>query len=448
MTTLVDGEDAWLPQQVRNIFATWGARTDDRLRALSDAAFALYLGDYDAHLDDLSDMALARGLDPMAVQAALANASERAADRSTGIRQQKDGSLGENPKPEETAVRFFLRTFDELTSAPIVEYAVKGLFPRRGLAIVWGPPKCGKSFWVFTVMMHVALGRDYRGHRVQKGEIVYLALEGVAGFADRATAFRQRFLDPDETVPAFNLCGTSLDLIKDHKKLIADIKQQKANPTAVILDTLNRSLVGSEGKDEDMAAYLRAAEAIQAAFNCLVVIIHHCGVSGDRPRGHTSQTGAADVQIAVKKDGAGNVIATVELAKDMAEGATFASRLEVVELGIDQDGDPITSCAVMPVDDIIVAKPMQKGQSMTKAAKIAHKALKLAITAHGVVPPADDHIPAFTKTVTIEEWREHAYKLGISTGEDRAQRKAFQTATTSLIGGGHAGVWDGQAWPL
>ena len=35
---------------------------------------------------------------------------------------------------------------------------------------------------------------------------------------------------------------------------------------------------------------------------------------------------------------------TVEYMKDGAEGDTIVSRLENVEVGIDEDGDPITSC--------------------------------------------------------------------------------------------------------
>jgi hypothetical protein len=31
-------------------------------------------------------------------------------------------------------------------------------FPRVGLILVWGPPKCGKSFWTFDTVMHIALG--------------------------------------------------------------------------------------------------------------------------------------------------------------------------------------------------------------------------------------------------------------------------------------------------
>jgi hypothetical protein len=33
-----------------------------------------------------------------------------------------------------------------------------------------------------------------------------------------------------------------------------------------------------------------------------VVIVHHCGIEGTRPRGHSSLTGAADAQLAVKRD--------------------------------------------------------------------------------------------------------------------------------------------------
>ena len=68
----------------------------------------------------------------------------------------------------------------------------------------------------------------------------------------------------------------------------ASILAQCPKPAAVAIDTLNRSLAGSESSDEDMAAYIRAADAIRDAFNCAVVIVHHCGHEGTRPRGHLS----------------------------------------------------------------------------------------------------------------------------------------------------------------
>src|SRR4029077_17636631 len=60
-------------------------------------------------------------------------------------------------------------------------YLVKGIIPREGLVVVWGPPKCGKSFWTFDVAMHVALGWEYRGKRVQPGTVCYIACEGERG---------------------------------------------------------------------------------------------------------------------------------------------------------------------------------------------------------------------------------------------------------------------------
>ena len=47
-------------------------------------------------------------------------------------------------------------------------YLVKGLLPDSGLAVIWGPPKCGKSFWTMDIAFHVALGWEYRGRRVQQ----------------------------------------------------------------------------------------------------------------------------------------------------------------------------------------------------------------------------------------------------------------------------------------
>src|SRR5262249_1054431 len=85
-------------------------------------------------------------------------------------------------------------------------------------------------------------------------------------------------------------------------------------------------------------------------FECLVVIVHHCGVEGTRPRGHTSLTGAADAQVAVKRSAAGNVVATVEWMKDGPEGAEIVSRLSPISIGRNGEGDHVTACPAEPAD--------------------------------------------------------------------------------------------------
>jgi hypothetical protein len=234
----------------------------------------------------------------------------------------------------------------DLTQRP---YLVKGVIPNAGLTVVWGPPKCYKSFGATDIALHIALNWEYRGLKVRQAPVVYVALEGQRGFPDRIEAFKRQH--GVSTAP-FYLLATSLDLVKKCDQLIASIRAQLGEtlPGAVFLDTLNRSLVGSESKDEDMAAYLSAAEKVAAQLSCAVIIVHHCGIDASRPRGHTSLTGAVESQIKVERPDDYTVIMTVEYAKDFEEGTKIVSRLEKVILGIDADGDKCTSLAVLPVD--------------------------------------------------------------------------------------------------
>lgn len=258
-----------------------------------------------------------------------------------------------NERLAEPPHRIELVPFDQIRVGTERRYRVKELIPMVGLALVWGPPKCGKSYWLFDLSLHVALGWDYCGLKVQQGSVVFCSFEGQHGLPARVEAFRQERMSGYDGGPVpFYLERLTLDLVKDHRELIAAIRRALGDvpPAVVVLDTLNRSLAGSENSDEDMSAYIGAADAIRAAFDCAVCIVHHCGVDGTRPRGHTSLTGAIDVQISVKRSLGGNV-AEVELAKDGKEGRQIHFKLESVEVGRDLDGEPITSCYVSPQDE-------------------------------------------------------------------------------------------------
>src|SRR5262245_31982088 len=232
--------------------------------------------------------------------------------------------------------KFQLVLFDVLKPSNDRPYLVKGLIPRVGLTVLWGPPKCGKSFWAFDVAMHVALGWPYRDRRTSQGSVVYCSFEGAEGFKARAEAFRQRHLSDDHDSVPFYLMPTRANLPVDHAELIRAIEAEDIAPAAVVLDTLNRSIEGEEN-DKNMGAYVKAADAIREAFNCAVIIVHHCGIDGTRPRGHTSLTCAADAQQACNRDQAGNVEVKVEYMKDGPDGDIVVSRLEQVTVGEDED---------------------------------------------------------------------------------------------------------------
>jgi hypothetical protein len=85
---------------------------------------------------------------------------------------------------------------------------------------------------------------------------------------------------------------------------------------------------------------------------------------------------------------------------------------------------------------------------MPKGAQIALRALAEAIDEVGNLMPASNHIPARTKTVTFEQWRNHSYRRGISaSNEPRAKQQAFKRASEYLIGEEHVEAWDNQVWP-
>lgn len=252
--------------------------------------------------------------------------------------------------------RVELIPFDQICLGTEPRYLVQGIIPRAGLIVVYGPPKSGKSFLTFDMVMQVALGRQYRGRPTRQGAVIYAAFEGQDGIRARVEAFRQRHLSEEATGVPFYLQPLRLDLVMDVQALIAGIREtlQAVMPIAIVLDTLNKSLHGSENSDEDMGAYVRAADALRETFDCAVIIVHHSGLEGSRPRGHTSLTGAADAQLAVKRDPVGNVLMTVEWMKDGPEGETITSRLESVEVGMDSAGQAITSCVVVPAEPVTV----------------------------------------------------------------------------------------------
>ena len=115
-----------------------------------------------------------------------------------------------------------------------------------------------------------------------------------------------------------------------------------------------------------MANYIAAAEAIQAAFGCVVVIVHHHGIDDSRPRGHTSLRGAVDTLLKVTRDEKNNIVVEIEEMRDGPEGALLASRLVVVGVGEDNAGRPLTSAVVEPNEAALRSDGHQPMPKLTK----------------------------------------------------------------------------------
>jgi hypothetical protein len=345
--------------------------------------------------------------------------------------------------------RFKLIHFDDIEVNTEAAYLVKGLIPRGGMTVVWGPPKCGKTFFVSDLALHIALGWEYRGRRVKQGRVVYLVLEGSRGFKARIAAFKIKYMETYSGPPVpFYVIDVPVKLAADHRHLIDAIKAQLGDdlPALVVIDTLNRALSGSESSDADMGAFVQAADTIRADMNCAVIVVHHCGWETSRMRGFSGLPGALDAELGVTRNEAKEITTEVLRMKDGPEGDILHSKLEPVDLGDDEDGDPITACVIVPIEG---SSGQGKSKGLTGDAAKALAALHEILDEKGAIPPTDQYIPPNTKAVAKDQWKEHALKRGFGAArENEATRKAFNRAFDKLHQLNRIGVSGPYVWPI
>ena len=140
---------------------------------------------------------------------------------SNGQHKQKDP--GSNDAPNTDAgnsprrFRFKLVSFADLRPGPEPLYLVDELIPVAGLVDVWGKAKCYKSFWCLDLMLHVAMGWEYRDRYVRQGAVVYCAFEGAHGYKKRVEALRRHYNIADgAAVPLYVMPGQA-NLIAEHE---------------------------------------------------------------------------------------------------------------------------------------------------------------------------------------------------------------------------------------
>jgi hypothetical protein len=122
----------------------------------------------------------------------------------------------------------------------------------------------------------------------------------------------------------------------------------RAGPfTLVVIDTLAQVSAGAdENSGKDMSVVLRHCRAVREHTGAMVLLVHHSGKDSTKgARGWSGIKGALDVEIEVARAGRLRS-ATVSKLKDGSDGKEYAFELRTVEVGKDEDGDPITSCVV------------------------------------------------------------------------------------------------------
>jgi hypothetical protein len=255
---------------------------------------------------------------------------------------------------KEIPQRFQLLTPADLASRPPARWRVRGVLPMEGIAATFGPSGSGKSFLVLDLLASVAAGSDWFGCRTQAAPVLYVALEGEAGIAPRVHAYQAK---RGPLAPAFRFLLQGLDIrtATDRADLVNAVQAAGWSGGVLCLDTLNRAAPGMDENDsKSMGEVIAAAKSIQAAVGGVVLVVHHTGKDAAKGlRGHSSLHAALDAAIEVTRDGDRREW-KVAKSQDGEDGEAHPFRLDVVQIGEDEDGEPVTSCIVVPeksVDD-------------------------------------------------------------------------------------------------
>lgn len=283
----------------------------------------------------------------------------------------------ETPQPEsdkattpgQRATFEFVRA-DQLNGKVEIMDFVEGLLTESGSSVLYGPSNTGKTFWIVDLGVAVASGTAFRGElEVEQGAVIYIALEGAHGAKNRIRALKESGkLKPGTP---FYLIFDSVSLLEiGHAARLAETVTMVAEDAdvkvkLVIIDTMARAMAGGdENSGKDMTSAVSSIDAVRAATEAHVCVVHHCGKDEAKgARGHSSLRAAVDTEIEVTHS-EGNGVSTVRVTKqrDLPIGEPMPFTLKVVTLGINRRGKPITSCVVQHEASAMASKPGKAGR--------------------------------------------------------------------------------------
>lgn len=364
---------------------------------------------------------------------------------------------------------------DVAGSEIVYDWLIKGLIERNGVFLVVGESMAGKSFLVKDLGMKVARGVEYGGRKVQQGLVVHVAVEDGKGTKLRQKGYRKRHqISPDADVPYIVMDpseGQGFTLMTDESvdAMISELQTweeyvgQKLE--LVIIDTYS---MATEGLDEIDGAgtgkVLARINRIREQTGAAVCIVHHMNASGTRVRGHSSLVANVPNVIEVRPmmsipknkndkpelllDGDGRAKRRAILVKNKngVDNVKWTFVLEVVEVGLDADGVPVTTCVcARPTENKSDDAPER--QKLSDDQKLVYDALVAAQTETGQEMPHNTSAGPQVKRCAQQAAfvanvrKTMTFKAEESDEEGRkAEIGAFlKRTTTTLINGGYMG---------
>ena len=247
---------------------------------------------------------------------------------------------------------------------------VEGLLGVGASSVAYGPSNVGKSFWVLDLAACVATGRPFRDElEVDQGAVLILALEGRHGMVNRLEVLRRRGVILDDTKLFVSFDHVDFTGVTYGQRVAETCrkieKEQGVSFKMIIVDTLSRAMAGGdENSSRDMMVAVGEIDLIRGETGAHVMVIHHSGKDATKgARGSSALRAAVDTEIEISRPEMGTVTtASVMKQRDFQVGKPMPFSLEVMKLGVDRRGKPITSCFVKHEDEVMAGQPRGRGR--------------------------------------------------------------------------------------
>jgi hypothetical protein len=282
------------------------------------------------------------------------------------LKQLPTPSRAEQPVGAPRYLRLLLD--GDLDTLPRLRWLVKGVIPDAGIGAIYGASGTFKSFLTLDLLAHVSNGREWFGHRVKAAPAVYVPFEGQGGIPNRVRAWRLAqtaarhpdrlaTFEPDADVASrVAVVMEPLNLReqahRDH--LVATLKDCGWAGGVLCIDTLAHASAGIEENSSAMGEMIAIFRDLQQQLGGVILLVHHSGKDESRGmRGWSGLHAAMDFVVECHKEGEADAREAqfrLSKVKDGTTGTAFNFRMQLVQLGFDEDGDAITSLTVCPVE--------------------------------------------------------------------------------------------------
>lgn len=211
-------------------------------------------------------------VDPAELDRLLRLAKDVSPSAAAMLRERLNERLAEDP----TRPALELLTADEILSTdwPEPTWAIPNLLP-VGLTILAGRPKIGKSWLALQIALAVASGGMVLGERVERGPVLYLALEDTER---RLKSRMQRQGWTSGLQVEFMRMGQFEQQIDDLRNGGGDRlarQMEQRGYRCVAIDTLSRSVYGDQNDVEAMTSALIPIQTMAHDQNSAVIMVDH-----------------------------------------------------------------------------------------------------------------------------------------------------------------------------